>query len=187
VLKKEAAPADRPEPGLHIVMNDLGQVVRSAPIRNAPSRFLQPPFLSPRTLKQITEPISELVLDVLGPNGRRLDSFGWPWTGEAFYDRPLREVLRGLVAYETIRVGRSRSNLTLRVLRVPVVRSAAFLLFSRSAVIQGKDPERPAIRRSGLTLYSLTPVPARPRLPDFARGLPAEPLPGPKSLKVETP
>jgi IgA Peptidase M64 len=160
-------------------MGDRGQVVRSAEIRNAPRRFLQPPFLTPRTLKQITVPMSELVLDVLRPDGRRLDSFGWPWTAEAFFDRPLGDVIQGLVAYESIRIGRSESILPLRALRVPVAPSAAFLLFSQSVASPGTASAPPMLQRFGRALYSLAPaVLARPDLPDFASALPVDSLPG---------
>ena len=42
-------PADPMEPGLHLVLGEVGRILRSAPIRNAPRRFLQPPFLGPKT------------------------------------------------------------------------------------------------------------------------------------------
>jgi hypothetical protein len=183
VVKKEAVPADRPEPGLHLVLNDLGQVVRSAEIRNAPRRFLQPPFLTPRTLKLITVPMSELVLDLLGPDGRRLDHFGWPWTAEAFYDRSLREVVQGLVAYGTLRVGRLESRQPLRALRVPVPKSTAFLLFSRTIASQESGKKTLTLSRMGLALYSrVSPIPPVPRLPITGANLSPEPLPGPKPL-----
>jgi hypothetical protein len=170
------------EPGLHLVLGDMGQVLRSAEIRNAPRRFLQPPFLTPRTLKQITVPMSELVLDVLGRDGRRLDSFGWPWTAEAFYDRPLREVVQGIVQYETLRVGRLESLQPLRVLRVPVPKSTAFLLFSRTLAAPVGNGRTFALRRIGLALYSRhSPIPPVPRLPIRGVNLSPQPLPGPKA------
>ena len=65
---------------------------------------------------KIQKPISELVLDVLRRDGRVLDSFGWPWTSEAFYDGPLPAAL----AQEGVRNWRVESLQSIRVLRVPV-------------------------------------------------------------------
>ncbi len=169
----------RPEPGLHLVIGDLGEVLRSAEIRNAPRRFVQPPYLNRETLKDVTKSLSELVLDLLGPDGRVLDSFGWPWTAEAFFDRPPTKEHKGKKA------GRFRSPTaeTLRLLRVPVPGPAAFLLFSKSIAVFGRQRRPESVKRVGLTLYSrVSPVPHPPRLPDFARDLPLRPLPGRATL-----
>lgn len=173
----------RREPGLHLVIGERGIVLRSAPIRNAPRRGLQPPMLTAEGLDRIDRPggpkalPSELVLDVLGRNGRVLDSFGWPWTAEAFYDRPHDKGNEGLPA------GRIEVRQTLRILRVPVASSAAFLLFSRSSLSLGKDSRKGTVTRGGLSLYSLLSgirpgESALPRFPGFAIGLGARPLPG---------
>jgi hypothetical protein len=172
---RKVEPADPIEPGLHLVIGRLGKILRSAPIGNAPRRHLQPPFLGPRTLKEIEKPISELVLEFLRRDGRVLDSFGWPWTSEAFYDRPLSTAL----AREGVRIGRLESRQPLRVLRVPVPPSAAFLLFSQSVVTIGPGLERKTFIRKGLRLYSLPPSDLpRPPLEDFAQHLGVDPLPG---------
>jgi hypothetical protein len=178
--KRKVAAPGAIEPGLHLVIGAGSRLLRSAPIRNAPRRVLQPPFLVPGILKEITTrtsplaQLSELVLDVLSRDGRVLDSFGWPWTGEAFYDGPLSPAM----AQQGIRLGRIVSQQEeLRVLRVPVPADAAFLLFSRSAV--DFDPvSRPLLIRGGLALYSLvSPMPPVPRLPIAADNLLPEPLP----------
>lgn len=171
----QRAAAAKAEPGLHLVMGDLGNVLRSASLRSAPRRFLQPPFLGPRTLKEIEKPISELVLDVLRRDGRVLDSFGWPWTSEAFYDGPLPAAL----AQEGVRIGRVESLQSIRVLRVPVAPTAAFLLFSQSVVTIGQGAKAKTLVRQGLALYSLPgPILPRPRLEPFAQRLGVDPLPG---------
>jgi hypothetical protein len=165
-------PARGAEPGLHLVIGERGTIVRSAPIRNAPRDVLQPPFLSEATVEQITTPLSELVLNVLGRDGRVLDSFGWPWTAEAFYDTSAKE-------REGVRVGRVASLQPLRLLRVPIAEGATFLLFSQTSVMPGEGRGSRAPRRTGLTLYSLvSPIPPRPRLPEYAAGLRPRPLPG---------
>jgi hypothetical protein len=174
--ERMAEPAAPIEPGLHLVMGELGRILRSAPIRNAPRRVLQAPFLGPRTVNKIKESISELVLDLLHRDGRVLDSFGWPWTSEAFHDGPLEQAL----AQEGIRIGRieTKSRESIRVLRVPVPSSAAFLLFSQTAVTPRMGSKPRGVTRRGLALYTLvSPIPSRPKLPDFAEGLGVEQLP----------
>ena len=105
-----------------------------------------------------------------------LDSFGWPWTSEAFYDGPLSTAL----AQEGIRIGRLESRQPIRILRVPVPRSAAFLLFSQSVVTIGQGSQPKTFIRKGLALYSLPPSDLpRPPLKDFAQRLGVDPLPGP--------
>lgn len=173
-------PVVRAEPGLHLVLDEHGGILRSAPIRNAPAAFLQPPFLTPRRLKQITGPYVELILDVLRLDGRVVDSFGWPWMTEAFFDRPV--VIR-FAAMETVTIGRVETPPALRVVRVPTPRSAAFLLFSESRVNIGPDAKPHLGLRQGIALYSLVkPVPPNPPLPAFADHLRAQELPGPAPL-----
>ncbi len=157
-----------------------GLIVRSARIRNAPAAFLQEPFLDEgkaRSLrKELAErktPIQELVLDVLGRDGRVLASFGWPWLGEAFLESPPdRDQLRGRVMVEQ----------PLRILSVPRPRAATFFLFSRSEVRLDEE-KRPRFERMGLTLYSLVeppaPQPPAPPLPRFADRAQRLVLPGP--------
>jgi hypothetical protein len=155
------------------VIGELGTIVRSAPIRNAPRNVLQPPFLSEATVDQITTPLSELVLNVLRRDGRVLDSFGWPWIAEAFYDTPAKKQSRG------VRVGRVASLQPLRLLRVPIAKTATFLLFSQASVVPDEDLGPRAPRRRGLTLYSLvSPIPPPPLLPEYAARLRPQPLPG---------
>ena len=136
-------------------------------------------------LKTITGPISELVLDLLAGDGRVLDSFGWPWTGEAFYDGPLSRAL----VQEGIRPGRMESPQTVRVLRVPRPAAATFLLFSQTRVSFAEQLGAPgslvtltrtvSLQRIGIALYPLeSPAPPIPPLPDFAEGLGSRPLPG---------
>ena len=168
------------EPGLHLVIGEHGGILRSAPIRNAPAAFLQPPFLTAQRLKKLTAPYQELILDVLRLDGRVVGSFGWPWSTEAFFDRPF---VQRVVALEGTLIGRAETPPALRVLRVPTPRSAAFLLFSESRVEIGADSKPRLGLRQAVALYSLVkPVPPNPPLPDFAKHLEALELPGPAPL-----
>jgi hypothetical protein len=162
------------EPGLYLVVDAIGTILHSGSIRNAPRRFLQPPFLGPRTRAEpVRSPVVELVIEALARNGEVLDAFGWPWTAEAFYDRPLTQGSRGE------RAGRIKFAQTVRILRIPIPSAGAFLLLSRSELERGRDRTGGAVSRTGLSLYSLAPRPLpRPRLPAFARRLPVRPLPG---------
>lgn len=172
--RKEAERADPIEPGLHLLISESGRILRAAPIRNAPRRHLQPPFLGPETVMGIEKPISELVLEFLSSDGLVLDAFGWPWTSEAFHDGPIGAAL----AQEGSPVGRLESRQPIRILRVPLPPSAAFLLSSESFVeftFGGAN----TFGRRGKALYSLPPsdLPPPP-LGDYAKRLEVEPLPG---------
>jgi hypothetical protein len=165
-----------PEPGFHLVLGHEGRILRSAPIRNAPRRHLQAPYLTPEVVGRLEEPLKELVLDVLGRDGSVLDSVGWPWIDEAFFER------RPPTARDRSRGGRVKIFPAVRVLRIPVTQGGRFFLFSETDVPFLPDGTRPLTRR-GLSLYSLvTPVPPPPPVPEFAGRLAVEPLPGPVPL-----
>ena len=153
------------------------QILRSAPIRNAPRQGLRAPFLSDEVPHGLRGTVSELVLTLLSPRDA-IDSFAWPFEAEAFFDRPIRNQPGG------IRGGRRDSGQTLRVLRVPVPARTAFLFFYRTDAtgVEGGAPQPP--KRSALALYGLQgpPFPPLPPMPFPEVRLEPLPLPGPVYL-----
>jgi len=132
--------------------------------------------LTPQVVDTLAEPMKELVLDVLGRDGSVLDSVGWPWIDDAHFDRWPPHARDGF------RSGRVKIVPAVRVLRIPITQYSMFFLFSETHLLVRRDGTR-VLRRGGLSLYSLvTPVPPPPPLPDFARGLVVEALPGPVPL-----
>jgi hypothetical protein len=160
---------DKPErpaqPGLHLVVNVMHDdvvILRSAPLRNAGRRALQPPFLDPARKYRFDRTAAELVLDVLDVKARVIESFSWLWNAEAFHDRPHEDV------YDGIQGGRVYSALGLRILVIPVDAAAALLRFSRSDVSAG--PEERGVVRTPLSLYEVRPL---------GTHIPPPPFPGP--------
>jgi len=160
--------------GLHLVL-DVGKevrILRSAPIRNVPRQGLRSPLLGYEAPEGLTGTVSELVLTLLSLR-EAVDSFGWPFEAEAFFDRPVRGVPGA------IRGGRRDSGQTLRVLRVPVPRETAFLFFYRTDAVrvEGRAPQPP--RRRALGLYSVLGPPYAPLPPLPVPGVRLQPLPLP--------
>lgn len=172
-------PRARRGPGLYLVL-DVGKVVRilrSVEIRNAPRQGLRPPFLDREAPDGLVGTVDELVLTLLGLRDE-LDSFGWPFEAQAFFDRPVRG------APGAMRGGRRDSGQSLRILRVPVPRETAFLFFHRADTtgVRGQAPQPPRRRALGLYCLQGPPFPPVPPLP--VPGVLVSPvaLPGPLDL-----
>jgi len=156
------------EPGLYLfitVTRDTVSVRQVARLEKTSRYHLRAPLLTPATRADFESPASELVLEVIGADGKVLDSFGWPAEAEAFVDRLDPET------GDFVHTPPARSWEWDARFRIPLGANARYLRFYR-ADLRGTG-ERATITPTPLGLFDLRPdEPGGP--PDFP-----VPWPGP--------